>query len=83
MSDVLCFLSSFLLPKGSKKEIKIEYLIENEITSPVSQGDVIGKIVFTLNGEKLGESDIKSTETVEKMNFGNAFLRMLKYTFTM
>ena len=74
---------SFLLPKGSKKEIKIEYLIENEITSPVSQGDVIGKIVFTLNGEKLGESDIKSTETVEKMNFGNAFLRMLKYTFTM
>ncbi len=72
---------SFLLPKGSKSSIKVEYHIPNETASPVLKDDAVGKVVFTLNGEVLGEAQIKASDTVEKMNFGNAFSILLKFIF--
>ncbi len=74
---------NFVLPKGSKKDLQVEYIIPDEITSPVLSGDVIGKVVFSLNGKTLGETEIKSTETAEKMNFKHAIIRILRYTFMM
>ncbi len=74
---------NFLLPKGSKSSVTIEYSIPNEITSPVMAGDVIGRVCIKLGDEQIGETDIKAVDTVEEMNFIEAFKRMLKYTFMM
>lgn len=74
---------SFLLPKGSRSAVTIEYNLPENITSPVLEGDVIGRANIILNGETIGEAEIRAEHGVDKMNFSRAFARMLKYTFKM
>ena len=46
--------------------------IKENIEAPVLTGDVIGKVVFLLDGKEIGELPIYSANTVEKVNFLNA-----------
>lgn len=74
---------SFLLPKGSKDKVTVEYNLPENVSAPVSEGDVVGRICIKLNGEDLGEAEITATQDIYTMNFSRAFLRMLEYTFKM
>ena len=58
-----------LINKG--EEGKIEHKIEmNEyIEAPVKNGDVVGKVSYFMNGEKIGESAIVCTENIHKFRF--------------
>ena len=40
--------------------------LANELEAPVNEGDIVGKLVYTLNGETIKEYDIKAGATVEK-----------------
>ena len=74
---------SFLLPKGSKDKVTVEYNLPENVSAPVSEGDVVGRICIKLNGEDLGVAEITATQDIYTMNFSRAFLRMLEYTFKM
>lgn len=50
----------------------------NEITLPVKQGDVVGKLQIYDENQKVGEVDLTVKETVEKSNFLELFYRSLK-----
>ena len=50
---------------GIEKSVKMN----PEIKAPVKKGDVLGKLVYTLNESELGSVDIISSETVEKATF--------------
>ena len=39
--------------------------------------EVVGKIVYTLGGDKIGESDIYSIYPIDKISFFELFYRMI------
>ena len=59
----------FLLPKGQEKGIEQEVILPESIEAPIKKGDVIGKVIVTLNGGEIGEYDILAGEEAEKMSF--------------
>lgn len=59
------------------ENIEKEIQIKEGITAPVKKGDVLGKAVFMLNGEVIGETDIIATENVEKAGFFDYLKKIL------
>ena len=49
--------------------IEKEVLLEEELTAPIEKGEAVGKVVYHLNGEILGEVPILAGESVEKAEF--------------
>lgn len=59
------------------ENIEKQIQIKEGITAPVKKGDVLGKAVFMLNGEVIGETDIIATENVEKAGFFDYLKKIL------
>lgn len=47
-------------------------------SGPGAAGDVLGTLTVTQNGETLLEVPIRAAETVEKLTFGEMFLRLAR-----
>ena len=61
---------SYLTMKGEDfGGIEKEWVFEEEIKAPVSEGDILGRLVYRLNGQELGSVDIVAAEDVRKANF--------------
>ena len=59
------------------ENIEKEIQIKEGITAPVKKGDSLGKAVFMLDGEVIGETDIIATENVEKAGFFDYLKKIL------
>ncbi len=70
-----------LVGKAENKKIEKEIQIEEYILAPVKKNEVIGKIIYKLDGQTIGESNIISSETVDKISFFEYFIRVLKNLF--
>lgn len=57
-----------LLMKEDEK-IEVNAQVENHLTAPVSTGQVVGKIRYTLNGEILWEREICIRQGIEKRDY--------------
>ena len=62
-----------LVKKGSSANVEQTITLNENISAPLHKGDVIGKAVFSVDGENVGEVNIVSDSDVEKMNFVNIF----------
>ena len=49
--------------------IEKEVLLEEKLTAPIEKGEAVGKVVYRLNGEILGEVPVLAGESVEKAEF--------------
>ena len=58
-----------LVKKGEDKNINQIISLEENITAPVYEGQKIGEIVYTLNNEEIGKTNIIAEKTVEKKTF--------------
>lgn len=47
--------------------------------APVKQGDVAGRVIYSLNGKEIGTVDILYAETVEKAGYGDYLYRIFQY----
>lgn len=72
---------SKLLDKSEKNKVKIEYQYPDVLNAPISENQQIGKVIFKIDDQIIGESDIVSTEKCEKISFSTLFYRIL-LTFT-
>lgn len=54
-------------------QVEREVNMNPEILAPLKKGDVIGKVVYTLNGKKIGSVDITAGESVRKAGFADYF----------
>lgn len=70
--------SDFVVGKGKADKIQVSYEIPESIDAPVKKGTVIGKVIYTLDGEKIGETPIYALESAKKMTFGEMFSRLIK-----
>lgn len=68
---------SILLNKGTAARVTKEIITEENYYAPIKMGDVIGKVVYKLDGNTVGESDITASESVMKINFFGVFKRVL------
>ena len=53
------------------KKIKKIEKINKKILAPVRKGDVVGSIVYTLDGNEIGRSDTIAKRGVQKAGFSN------------
>ena len=67
-----------LIKKGESKNVEQNINIPDKISAPVNKGDVIGNIVYTIDGNEISSVNIIANETVEKNNLIN----MINYVFT-
>ena len=67
-----------LMKKGSERDVVFEVRLPEEIAAPVSQGDAIGKVIYRLGDEVIGDCDITARETVEKISFWGLLARMAR-----
>ncbi len=58
-----------LITKGNDVNIEQEISMENSLSAPISKGQSIGKITYTLNGEMISECNLIASEDVDKIRF--------------
>ncbi len=63
-----------LLKKSDAKNITQKVNLEQIVTAPVKENDVVGTVDFYLGDEQIGSVDIVACENVPQMNFLTAFL---------
>lgn len=68
---------SILIKKGQEKAAVLTTELAEDLEAPVYKGQVIGKIVLTLDKEPIAEYHVRAAEGVERLGFGAAFLRVL------
>ncbi|MDX9844158.1 MAG: D-alanyl-D-alanine carboxypeptidase family protein [Aquabacterium sp.] len=57
------------VPRGQAAQVKTEVQLNPEITAPIAKGDVLGKILVTLDGQPQGEQALVALEPVEEAGF--------------
>ncbi|MGE0112981.1 MAG: D-alanyl-D-alanine carboxypeptidase family protein [Aquabacterium sp.] len=57
------------VPRGQGAQVKTEVQLNPEITAPIAKGDVLGKILVTLDGQPQGEQALVALEPVEEAGF--------------
>ena len=67
---------SAVVGKGERELIERSVSIPENITAPVREGDVIGEVTYTLNGEVIGKSDITALESAAKIGYLGVFARI-------
>lgn len=65
---VLAENSGTLIEKGKDKEIEQNLILEDTIEAPISAGQKLGEISFSLDGDILSTVDIVAKNNVEKIN---------------
>ncbi len=58
------------------EKVEKEIIYEKELKAPVKKGSVVGKAVYTLDGEKIGQMDIVSAENIRKAGFADYLKRV-------
>ena len=69
---------SKLVAKSDKKRIEKEYDIPDEIEAPLKNGDVVGTIVYKLDGQQIGKCDIYVKESVDQIGIWELFVRIVR-----
>lgn len=74
---------SILVPKGKAKDIQYKVTMQENVTAPVTKGQIVGKITYTLSGEVVREYNICAKSDVEQITFQSAFHLLAKYLLKM
>lgn len=67
-----------LVNKGAQNKVQKEILMPENVSAPVNKGDVAGKIIYSIENEKIGESNIYFTEKIDKIDFLTYLKRVIE-----
>ncbi|MBV1908178.1 MAG: D-alanyl-D-alanine carboxypeptidase [Kangiellaceae bacterium] len=54
------------IPRGQAKNLKARYVVEKDIEAPIAQGQLVGKVFFSLGEEKFAEYPLVALEEVQE-----------------
>ena len=74
---------SILIKKGEDSNISQNIQINNNISAPIKQGDVLGSISYTLNGQELDKVNLISENDVAKSTIWNITTNLYQKWFNM
>lgn len=72
-----------LVKKGEDKNIEQIVNIDENISAPVTQGQKLGEMIFTLNGQEIGRSNLIAEINIGKRTFFNIALNAYQSWFNM
>jgi D-alanyl-D-alanine carboxypeptidase (penicillin-binding protein 5/6) len=75
---ILPVAESFLIPKGKSNDVEKKVKLNKTIEANVEEGEILGNISLVLDGKEIGEYPLCAGKSVERMNFKNAFLILLR-----
>ena len=75
-------LPSLLVEKGQGEQVEEEVTWQPDLTAPIAQGQIIGRITYRLAGEPLGEAAITAGAEVEAVTFFAAFRSLWQAVLT-
>ncbi|MDN3681338.1 serine hydrolase [Vibrio tapetis subsp. quintayensis] len=64
------------LPRGQAKNMSANFVLDTELQAPISQGDVVGRLFYQVDGEDIAEYPLLALESVDE---GSLFSRLLDY----
>ncbi|MDY3846088.1 MAG: D-alanyl-D-alanine carboxypeptidase family protein [Eubacteriales bacterium] len=67
-----------IVDKGNEEKTERIVEITSPIAAPIKAGDEVGKIIYKVNGEVIGENKIYALEDVDKISFPKLLGRMLE-----
>ena len=67
-----------IVKKGTESKIVSEITLSEKISAPVDMGQTVGEIVYKNGDEVISRVKIKTTEAVEKTDFLDIFIKLLK-----
>ena len=71
-----CTSQSFVLEKGQGKKVEILTELPENLKAPVEKGQILGKIVYKLDGKELGSKEICVKESVDRLSKWDLFKKM-------
>lgn len=80
---LVCGASEILVAKGREKQIQAVIELPEFLTAPVEKDEVVGKVLYQIEGETIAETDILTTESIRRMNFWDVLKRVLSETFVL
>ena len=75
--------AGILLAKGSEKNIEQTVTIDENISAPISNGQEVGEISFSLNGEVLSTVNLVSQVSVNKMDIATMSTKVFSTWFNL
>jgi D-alanyl-D-alanine carboxypeptidase (penicillin-binding protein 5/6) len=72
---------NMLINKGEHNKIENEIVLDEYLVAPIKRNEIVGKIIYKIDGEIVGESAITAEETVDKITFFEYLLKILKNIF--
>lgn len=75
--------SEVVIPSGNEEEVKYELEIAEEITAPVEEGETVGRLIVSLQGKTVFESNVIACSSVPKLTLWVSFGRYLKSMFSL
>lgn len=73
---------SYLDTEGANlNEIEKNTEMEKVVRAPLKKGDVVGYIVYTLDGKEIGRSELTAGEDIKKANFFDHFKKAIEKAF--
>lgn len=67
-----------LVPKGMADKVKVEIDLPENVTAPVYVDSEVGKIVFKLNDEQIGVSEIVASDSAKRISLAELIYIMFK-----
>ena len=72
-------LTSIVVEKGTEKDIKCDITLCEDVMAPVEQGQKLGEISLSYDGNILASSDIIAQKPIPKASVFDIFLDMINY----
>ena len=72
-----------LVKKGEDKNVEQIVNIDENISAPITQGQKLGEMIFTLNGQEIGRSNLIAENSIEKRTFFNIATHVYQSWFNM
>lgn len=74
---------NYIVKKGNADKVDKEINTNTICMAPIKKGDVVGQVVFRIDGEKIGENNIVAIADVDRIGFFDLFIKNMKKYFSM
>ena len=75
--------SGCLIEKGKSKAVSTNIILNDTVSAPISKGQILGEIVYSLDGKEISRVNIVAKEDVKKLSLVNMSARVVENWFTL
>ena len=72
---------TYLADKGTSSKIQKNIILNENICAPLSKGDVVGKVTYTLDGREIGSLEVRACDNVERIGYYTLLIRAFSRFF--